>query len=235
VYADGPWITTPDAVIATTHGRSGRQWLEWALTFAQEDLSYLSTQEWRARATTLAAFLCVHGHGLSSSAEAAGEPLQTRLPSVEEVRDAQHDMAQILRSFAAGKPLDVLKYQVRVTIGLYDGIPKLFRDEHQRYDLAVPAEACLAFAQLLSRVAVDIMDKNEGEAAGMLRQCPAPAPRQQAPCGTWFIGRPNRQYCSPLCQNRAGTRRARQPKRSAKRRRGAQAQATASAEGGEGC
>ena len=142
-----------------------------------------------------------------------GEPLQVRLPSTEEVRQAQHDMAQILHGFAEGKPLDILNYHVRVTIGLYDGVPKLFLDEHQRYDLAVPAEARLAFATLLSRVGVDVMEATEGEAAGRLRRCPAPAPRQQEPCGKWFIGRPNRQYCSPVCQNRAGTRRARQPER----------------------
>lgn len=215
--AHGPWTTPLDTVIKAGENHNQGQWLEWALAFAQEDLSALSSQEWRARATVLAAFLATHGHGLSSSAEAVGEPSQTRLPSVEEVRQAQQDMARILDSFVKGETFDILDYHVRVFIGLYDGIPKLFRDEHQRYNLSVSVEACLAFATLLSRVGVAAMERTEGEAAGMLRQCPAPAPRQHEPCGVWFIGRPNRQYCSPLCQNRAGTRRARQPKRTAKR------------------
>jgi hypothetical protein len=218
VRAYGPWLVSPDTVIKAGEGRDPRQWLEWTLAFAQEDLSALSPQEWRARATTLAAFLATHGHGLSSSAEAVGEPLQTCLPSAEEVRQVQHGMAQILHSFVKGETFDILNYHVRVFIGLYDGIPKLFHDEHQRYDLSASAEACLAFATLLSRVGVKAVEDTEGEAEGLLRQCPAPAPRQHEPCGTWFIGRPNRQYCSPLCQNRAGTRRARQPKRPKHRR-----------------
>jgi hypothetical protein len=208
----------PDAVnaatqIAATPDRNRWKWLEWALAFAQEDLGSLSTQEWEKRAKLLAAFLARYGHGLSSSASAVGKPLETLLPSVEEIRYAQQEMAQILHSFARDERLDILSYQVRVFIRLYDGIPKLFQDEHQRYNLAVPDEARLAFATLLSRVGVDVMKPREGEAPGGLRRCPAPAPRQQEPCGKWFIGRPNREYCSPLCQNRAGTRRARQPKR----------------------
>ncbi len=34
-------------------------------------------------------------------------------------------------------------------------------------------------------------------------------PRARDACGCWFVGRPNATYCSPNCQNLAGTRKSR--------------------------
>jgi hypothetical protein len=44
----------------------------------------------------------------------------------------------------------------------------------------------------------------------LLKECPAPLPRDEEACGVWFVARrPKQEYCSATCQTRASTRAAR--------------------------
>ena len=217
---DKSWAATQKERDEEVRGMDEQDWVERILEFAQTDLGSLPMAQQRMLALRLNTFLWLHGYPWSGTAELLGAPTlegpmawgptKAPLPSVEELYQGQYVIKKMLESFAHGEQHDIHSYDVKISITLRNGVPMLSQDKHEHSDASFPSRLRLSFAKALRQIGYEALQVAQGEPPPVLRRCPAPAPRRQEPCGKWFVGRPNRQYCSPLCKNRAGTRRVRQ-------------------------
>jgi hypothetical protein len=183
-------------VADATQNVSKRDWLDWALDFAYEDLEHLKPDKREYWRRGLKQFLMAQGPGV------AGDP-DVELASDLQMKIIQARFVDMIQHILAGRPVELGTYMLDVRISVHHGRPWLI--EH--VDLgALPDEGQVpyAFARVLDRVSRDLLD--EGYEGPFIKVCPAPKPRRKELCGRWFIGRPNRMYCSPHCQNRATTR-----------------------------
>jgi hypothetical protein len=197
VIPETPPTASVDAISTATKNISKDEWLDWALAFAQGELErgMLAEREyWRL---ALKQFLMAQGPGVS------GDPEAMTLASDAQLRQTQQAFQRMIRSIMEGQTYHLGVYTLEVWISVRDERPWLI----EQFDVgALPDEvqAQYTFARLLDRVSRDLLD--EGYQGPLIRSCPAPQRRRKELCGRWFVGRPNRLYCSPHCQNRATTR-----------------------------
>ena len=204
-------------------GKTADQWLEWLLEFAQEDLTDWVAADYRACGIRLKAFLLAQGFGISYTREPMkkrnpdGSPrfrpfYETPVPSAQDIRQAQDIVKSTLDAIAKDEPLPLLQTQVRHELRPTPNGPMLFTFEDYESPSTLPFPKAVAFhlARLIDRISHKTMEMTQGKGPTRLKQCAAPTPRQNTLCQRWFLGRPSQRYCSPLCQNRAGSKRFRQ-------------------------
>jgi hypothetical protein len=196
ITEEAPLTASIDDVSSATKNATRGEWLDWAMAFAQANLDRLMPGRRHDLRRQLKQFLMAQGPGVSGSPEVP-------LPSEAQLRTAQRAFAEMIESILVGKAVHLGYYALEVRVSVRDGIPSLI----EFLDIgALPDEgqAQYAFARLLSRVGRDFCDA--GYEGPLIKACRAPKPRRKEPCGKWFVGRPNQRFCSPHCQNRAGSR-----------------------------
>jgi hypothetical protein len=181
-------------------GRDRRERLAWAVQFAQEELNALPRGRLADLRMELTGLLG-YGHGLS------GRP-DIELFSEEEMHETQNEFADIIARLLQNRYVEIGTYTTKVSVMVDERGPHLLTNM-ETMDMPRRAQAVFVLGLWL------------GDHADLVKTCPAPKPRRapEEACGTWFVGRPNQVYCSPLCQNRATTRAVRKKRRPAARRR----------------
>jgi hypothetical protein len=169
--------------------------MAWAVDFAQTDLDALSSGRLHDLAVELIAFeywggkdmLGQHGLGFAY------------IPGKEDLRIVQEEFCSIFHRCFHSKGFSLGQFEMSLFV--IPAVGRVVKHVNSRTTQGHQhAIALLTLAMLFDTY------------LPLLKECPAPKPRSRKgeTCGRWFVGRPNQTYCSPLCQNRATTRSARQ-------------------------
>jgi hypothetical protein len=182
-----------------------RKRIEWAVDYAQEDLEAMRPGRREDVRQELKMYLA-SVVGLGSYDD------KVELPSDEEMRDIREALHEIVQSVLDEHPVHIGQYHATLElIPMNDaGRPILYNTgQHAMTNVEL---ARYALATMIAQLWV------EGH---RIKCCPALKPRAKAGelCGRWFVGRRNQRFCSPRCQNRAGTRVSRKNREHACRRR----------------
>ncbi len=172
--------------------------LAWALAFAQENLKEASPGWWTDAQVTLAALTGAGGRSRGDQSE-----VLTR----EEIQEVQHQFTRYVREWVSIRKVTLGRSTLALGIELATG-PGGEEEAALRFDFKLPKSYSpdrVAFELALLLV----------PNGSMVKVCEAPKAWGEAgeKCGRWFLGRPNRRYCSLTCQSRAGARIAREPHR----------------------
>jgi CGNR zinc finger len=167
-------------------GATPDEHLQWALDFAQKQLNALGVGDWYNTRLELWAF---------SYPGPAGFPFSRPLPvslnmfsTESDTRNAQAELKEALRKYGSQQNLDV-RLQTHYCCTFLPTKQGGFRGCWGSYVDGYVPKAQKRFFDLLAL---------RGD---RLKRCPAAA------CGRWFVGRPNKKFCSPQCQNRTNVRR----------------------------
>jgi hypothetical protein len=216
------WETVPFEDVETARARYPiqRDWLTWVLDVAQTDLGALAPGRRRDLRVDVLAFL-LEAHG-REALEGAPEG-RCRLPMDAELNRIQAMFRDVVRAVQTGTPLEMSEESCSLeeALGFTAELPhrripvrQLFIPHggkgyvYLRLDagaMSIVARCFNAVLRLIDRLSRIWDDAHYDHP--LIQACDAPKPRTQEPCGRLFLGKGNRQYCSPVCQNRAGTRR----------------------------
>jgi hypothetical protein len=185
--------TQETVAFATLGYYEPRERLAWALEIAQTDLSLLTSRQRQALRTRVLEFVFNSGPGVS------GDPNALTLPQEDELPQIQDAFRLVLQTFADKAPADDEFYHTWLS-----HFPEGFGPP----DMGGPpfAPQCRYGLLKLINHMRQIWLKHR-YTHPLIQVCTATKPRSQDRCGRLFLGKGNRQYCSPVCQNRAGTRR----------------------------
>ncbi len=172
--------------------------LAWALAFAQENLGEASPGWWTDVQVTLAALTGAGGRNRGD---------QTEVLTREEIQEVQRRFARYVTEWVSTRRVKLGRSTVDLVIEPAPG-PGGEEEAAIRWNLKLPnpySPDRAAFELALLLVPNGFM----------VKVCDAPKAWGEAgeKCGRWFLGRPNRRYCSLTCQSRAGARLARAPER----------------------
>ena len=182
-----------------------RKRVEWAVAYAQEDLEAMRPGRREDVRQELQMYLAsVVGLGSYDG--------MVELPTDEEMREIRQALDEIVQSVLDKRPVHIGQYHATLEL-----IP--MTDEGRPYLLNSGQHAMQKVE--LARYALATMIAKLWAEGHRIKCCPAMKPRAKAGelCGRWFVGRPNQRFCSPRCQNRAGTRASRKNRERARRRR----------------
>jgi hypothetical protein len=174
---------------------SARQRLEWAVDYAQENITGLLVDERRAgRCEDLRKELRMY---LASVVGLGARDNMVELPSDDEMREIRQALHEMVEAFLAGRRFTIGEYYTRPELIEFPDGPRLI--ETGKYDMPRPSLARYILAGAIAEMARQGL---------RIKTCHAPKPRRPEGevCGRWFVGTAKKQYCSPHCQNRAGTR-----------------------------
>jgi len=171
--------------------------LAWALDFAQQNLGDASAGWWTDTQVTLAALTGAGGHSRG---------YQSEVLTKEEIQAVQRQFAQYVEEWVSNRRVTLGSQPQELWIEPATG-PGGEDVAALRFELTLPRPYSpnrVAFELALLLVP-------DGTA---VRVCQAPKAWGKAGelCGRWFLGRPNRRYCSLTCQSRAGARKVRSTK-----------------------
>jgi hypothetical protein len=182
-----------------------RKRVEWAVAYAQEDLEAIRPGRREDLRQELQMYLAsVVGLGSYDG--------MVELPTDEEMWEIRQALDEIVQSVLGKRPVHIGQYHATLEL-----IP--MTDEGRPYLLNSGQHAMQKVE--LARYALATMIAKLWAEGHRIKCCPALKPRAKAGelCGRWFVGRPNQRFCSPRCQNRAGTRASRKNRERARRRR----------------
>jgi hypothetical protein len=182
-----------------------RKRVEWAVAYAQEDLEAMRPGRREDLRQELQMYLAsVVGLGSYDG--------MVELPTDEEMREIRQTLDEIVQSVLDKRPVHIGQYHATLEL-----VP--MTDEGRPYLLNSGQHAMQKVE--LARYALATMIAKLWAEGHRIKCCPALKPRAKAGelCGRWFVGRPNQRFCSPRCQNRAGTRASRKNRERARRRR----------------
>ena len=171
--------------------------LMWALDFAQQNLGDASAGWWTDTQVTLAALTGAGGRSRGT---------QSEVLTKEEIQEVQRRLARYLEEWISQRRVTLGRLRQDLWIGVESGPGgeevAALRTEWQLPKPYTPDRVAFELALLL---------EPHGTA---VRVCEAPKAWGKAGerCGRWFLGRPNRRYCSLTCQSRAGARKVRSTK-----------------------
>ena len=175
--------------------------LAWALDFAQENLGEASPGWWTDAQLTLAALTRAGGRTRGSQSE-----VLTR----EEIQGVQRRFARYVGEWISKRRVRLGRSTQELWIELETG-PGGEEEAALRFDLKLPK--AYSPDRVAFELALLLMPNGS-----MVKVCQAPkAWGKGEKCSRWFLGRPNRRYCSLTCQSRAGARLARGRHRGATR------------------
>lgn len=208
--------------------RTSREWLAWILRFAQTPFHQHSpTAIEEARAVFLAFLQSPRGPGLDFSGHPLGLPsdpnvsyeMRTGLsPSVDDIGEVHRILREAIEHILTKTPCDFGRHTVHDRLTTRMGVPWI-GDDYAVTAEPFPIQVRWSFARLINYLSRAWIDRERTHSQPYIRECPAPIPRQQGICGTWFVGRGDQTYCSAACQNRGSTKQSRtrqtatQPKR----------------------
>jgi hypothetical protein len=182
-----------------------RKRVEWAVAYAQEDLGAMRPGRREDVRQELRMYLAsVVGLGSRDN--------MVELPTDEEMEEIRQALHEIVQSVLEKRPVPIGQYHATLEL-----IP--MTDEGRPYLLNSGQHAMQKVE--LARYALATLIAKLWAEGHRIKCCPALKPRAKAGelCGRWFVGRPNQRFCSPRCQNRAGTRESRESRKRRERAR----------------
>jgi hypothetical protein len=194
------------AFIQKRIGRTPRERLEWVVRVVQRKPKDMTPGDWDNLRSELTGF----AQGNSVRELGDGTLLWLRKDG-ELFRPSQEEAKEMLTRM--GGMIESAVKRQRVTIGHVNATMVLHWCPRYHTDKGIDPRWMRGWDGIepdwADDAAIALGDLIEKEGT-LLRECPAPLPRDEEVCGVWFVAkRPKQEYCSATCQSRASTRAAR--------------------------
>lgn len=197
------------AIITKRMGTTRREVLAWAVREVQREPKDMTPGDWDNLRTELLGFVWWNGGGMTWASSSPRLGANTFWNGKELVRPSQEEAKAMLSRMGAMIAAVVKRQHVPVLRVNGTLILRLASIHHAPEPYWMQCWEDVKF-DWPDRAALTLADLIEREGT-LIKECPAPLPRDEEICGKWFVAtRPRMEYCSRACQSRASTRAARE-------------------------
>jgi predicted RNA-binding Zn ribbon-like protein len=191
IYAGVPHVTAEDFKTAASKLSGATRGLEWAVELAQAEIGSLTPGERLNARISLRAFVDRLGSHTRIPENTKYMGPSTYIPTEKCLERSKELFGKILNGFLPTGSIETIKVSLAFSIQSYRPLRnslKVIQISPSMGEQDLPSRAVFRFAELLA------------PELERLRQC------EDKDCARWYIGRPNRKFCSNKCLSRATTR-----------------------------